>query len=107
MDLCECCDQPREACKQRNGSSQTQSDSTATSNQYTTLVTDYLELDGLADNDPQHQQYDKDDPLTGGKHTVSHIGTCSLANDALSEAFELSKDIQVYRDTFAARRAVN
>lgn len=107
MNLCECCDQPREACKQRYRSTQTQSDSNATTNQYITLDTDYLEPDGLSDNDAQHQQYHKDGPSSEGKPTVSQIDACPLANDALSDAFELSKDIQVRWYPLAAPRVIN
>lgn len=70
----------------------------SSTNPFTSLDISYIERDQSPDRGVQHRQFNKEGPLMERRQIPSAARTPQLANDALSEIFELSKDIQVRTD---------
>lgn len=94
-DLCVCCDQFKDHCKRKHTESRSPNDIDTISNPFVTLATGCLEHDCPSDNEAQPRRFKQPTILTENSPTTSKDDHHSLTNDALSEAFELSKDVQV------------
>lgn len=60
------------------------------------LDTCCLEKEGPPENEIQHPQLDKDVENVGYKPALLRVDSSPLIHDALSDAIEISKDLQVY-----------
>ncbi|KAL8788865.1 MAG: hypothetical protein Q9195_007079 [Heterodermia aff. obscurata] len=81
-------------CKRRQIDSRSPTDVDTTSNPFVTLEIGCLEHDCPSDNEAQLRLFKQSTVLTENSPTTSTGDHHSLTNDALSEAFELSKDVQ-------------